>query len=362
MKKKNSNLRSAGLLLVLILMLMIGLIYINNSNSIRSSSSAQLKSLQLLGRVEAVDKDSMLESMEGLLIEAAGTVIKARNVEGKAVWSNSLPGKIVQLKRSASWLYIVDDTKKLYCMSVDGKLLWDKTLQGDVSDLHSDRKGKLLIDYAGQEGSKIEIINHQGVDEGLMTLDHAKLLDFAAGENENSIVVIDLSSDIIKSKIITLSTSGEMRWSENFDNQIIPIIDYGKEDTLIAIGEKVIYKYKGESKKLTKQELNKTIYRAHTGEAGTAILTKSKTGYELLTYDGNLKEIGRTILSEAPSGIVSNKNNYILFYGELLLQMDIKGNIKSEYKSIPNINKVYFTEDGNIIAVSDRLIQKLSNK
>lgn len=350
-----------GGLLLIILLLMAALIYINSIESGGSKEANKpLKNLSLEGQLEALDKNSSICNVDELLVEAAGTVVKARNIKGDTVWSRTLVGRVVLMKASREGLYVVDNGKKLYYISKAGKLLWDKQLEGEVSELYIDKNGDLLIDFGNVGGSKIQILSSEGVDEGSAVLENSAIVAFAAGADENSISILDIASQTLKTKLITLDLSGTMVWSDSFENQIIPMIGYSKDNALIAIGEKTIYKYKGESKKQSKLELNKTIYSADINEGGVAAVVRSRWGFEAMSYDSNLKEIGKYASDLAPKGIILGKGNYILYYNEKLLLCDLKGVARAEYKSIPNINSVQFSGDSNIIIKSDRMIQKLN--
>ncbi|MDF2590604.1 MAG: hypothetical protein K0S75_70 [Clostridia bacterium] len=362
MKNSNSNIKATGLLLVLILMLMLGLIYINNMNSISTSGTKDIKELSLIGQLEAREKNSIVCSVDDLLAEATGVVVKARNIKGEIIWSKTLISKVISMKSAASNLYVLDDSKKLYCISKSGNLIWDKQLEGEIKDIYADRNGAVLVDSKYNGGARIQIFSHKGIDVGAMTLDNAEVVAFASGKDENSISLIDISTQIVKTKIVTLNLRGDMVWSDNIDNQIVPMLGYTKDNTLIAIGENAIYKYEDKNKNQSKKELNKTIYSASISEEGAAIVVRSRKGFEVISYNDNLKELGFSELEQAPSGIILEKNNYILYYRENLLLVDLKGSINAEYKSIPAINKVYFTSEGSIISVSNRLIQKLECK
>jgi hypothetical protein len=362
LKNKNSNIKGTGVLLVLILMLMVVLIYVNNRNSISASRTKNIESLALLGQLEAQDKNSSMLSADDFLAESAGAVIKVRNIEGELIWSKTLNGKIVSMECAVGNLYILDNSKRLYCISKNGKQLWDKQLEGEIREIYTDKNGDLLIDSTYNGGTRIQIFSSKGVDEGSMALENAEVVAFASGKEENTLSLIDISSQIIKTKIITLNLRGDMVWSDNLDNQIVPMLGYAKDNTLIAVGEKTIYKYHDKSKKQSKVELNKTIYNASISEEGAVVVVRSKNGFEVIAYDDNLKELGFAETEQVPIGIILEKNNYILYYNEKLLLADMKGTIKAEYKSMPEINKVYFGTEGSIISVSDRLIQKLGFK
>jgi hypothetical protein len=357
-----TNMKATGILLVLILMVMTGLLYINHSNSAKSSSVQNIEPMTVVGQYEAANKTSALCTLEDLMIEATGAVVKAANMEGKSLWNKNLPGKISSMKNAGASLYILDSSKFLTCMNKDGKELWQKQLEGDIKGFYTEPGGDVLITYAYNGGLKLQIFDGRGKGEGSITLEHAELITFASGKNENTLSILDISSQIIKSKLITLSLSGDMLWSDNLDNQILPILGYSRDNSLIAIGEKDVYSYKNESKKKNKLNLNKTIYNAAVGEGGVAIVIKNQKGFEAVTYDANLRELGAYEFSKAPLGITMSKGSYILYYDELLRLLDLRGQLRAEFKSIPNINKAYFGRENEIIAVSDRLIQKLEYK
>lgn len=357
-----TNMKATGILLVLILMLMTGLIYINNLNSVKGSASSNTKSMEVTGEYETVDKGSGLCTLGDLMIEGSGAVVKAVNIQGESIWNKNLPGKISSMKNAGDYVYILDSSKLLTCINKEGKELWQKQLEGDVKELYTEAGGDVLITYAHNGGVKLQIFSSKGTDEGSMTMENAELVAFASGKNENALSILDISSQIIKSKLIALGPHGDMLWSDNFDNQIIPVLGYTKDNSLIAVSEKDVYSYKNESKKQNKLNLNKIIHNTAVGESGVVIVTKTQKGFEAAAYDANLKELGHFESSKAPLGISMNKGNYILYYNELLQLLDLKGQLKAEFKSIPNINKAYFGAENEIIAVSDRLMQKLEYK
>ncbi len=363
MKKGNFGIKRVGVLLLIILLLMAVLIYVNNIKSGNSKGAYKsLKSIALEGQLEAVDKTSDVCNVDELLVEAAGTVVKARNFKGDTVWSRALVGKVVLMRPSREGLYILDNGKKLYYITKAGKLLWDKQLEGEVNELYIDKNGDLLIDFINTGGAKIKILSSKGIDEGSAMLENSAILAFASGDGENSISILDVASKTIKTKLITFDLKGTMVWSDNFENQIIPMIGYSKDNALLAIGEKTIYKYQGESKKQSKLELNKTIYSADINDSGVVAVVRSRWGFDVMSYDIKLKEIGKFESKTEPKGIIVGAGNYILYYKEKLLICDLKGKARAEYKSIPSINSVHFTGDSNIILTSDRLIQKLNYK
>lgn len=359
MKNKSSNMKAAVILLVLILMLMTGLIYINNLNSRSALSLNDVKNLQLTGQVEAETQNSTITSVDDLLVEAVGTVVTARNIDGGTVWNKTMIGKVESIKSAASKLYILDNSKNLYCLSKAGKILWEKQLTDKVKEFYTDRSGDVLIDYSYDGGAKFQIISGKGVDEGNMTLEGAYVVSFASGKEENAISVVDISSQVLKTKILVLNLKGDLVWSENLDNQIIPMLGYSKDNSLIAVAEKGIYKYKDQSKKQMKADMQKTIYSASVSENGVTVVVREKNGYSAVSYDMNLKESGTLDLEQAPTGIFQEKDRYILYYNEKLLLADMKGSIQAQYKSIPEISKAYFGADDSVVLVSDRLIQKL---
>ncbi|MDF2520316.1 MAG: hypothetical protein K0R84_944, partial [Clostridia bacterium] len=116
MKKTVPNIKGAGILLLLILIVMASLLFVNNKNAVSSKDAFKsLRTLQLAGQLEAADKNSSVGSLDELLVEANGTVVKARNIQGENVWNKSFAGKITLMKSSNTGLFIIDSTKKLYC-------------------------------------------------------------------------------------------------------------------------------------------------------------------------------------------------------------------------------------------------------
>lgn len=359
MSNKKSNMKAVVVLLVLILMLMTGLIYMNNINGKNSIALKDVRSLAFHGQAEAENQNSMIISVDDLLVEAAGTVVTAHNIDGNAVWNKTMAGKVEAVKSAADKLYVLDNSNNIYCISKGGKVLWEKKLEGKVKSFYTERSGDVLIEYTYEGGTKIKIISGKGIDEGSLVLENAYVVSFASGNSENSISVVDISSQILKTKLLTLNLRGDLVWSDNLDNQVIPLLGYTKDNSLIAIGENVIYKYKDQSKKQSKLELHKTIYSAGIGEGGITAILRGKNGFAAISYDANLKELGSLVLDQEPIGIFLENNRYILYYREKLLLADTKGAIQAQYKSIPEIKKAYFGAEQSIILVSDRLIQKL---
>ncbi len=355
-KKKTALFLLLAAMLVLIIML-----YVNSRTAQKSSFIMEGKEkLTVTGEVAAVsNSSSLIYCVKDLLIEAQGENLRVKNIKGNIAWSQKLQGKIMKLAGAGESIIIIDSQNNINYYSLQGKLLWTYKAPYEIVDIFTEDNGSFLVEYKGMTGSLAEVFAQSGSKIGNISVENAHVLAFSAGNNAFSISVLDTSAEAIKTKIIAYSFNGDILWAQNFDNKIISNIQYSNNSKLLAMGENSIYIFKNDGSLQEEAKIDGKISNAAMGEYITAVALQYKGKQYSVCYDSNMRELSRVELKTVPLGLYPAKNNLIVYYGDELMVLTLKGALTARFKSNTDINRIYMTPDNKIYLVSNRTLQLL---
>lgn len=347
-----------------ILLVIAALIYINSQSynqAIKVNGGS--KNVKILGSLSAVsESNSGMICWEDMMLETQGAQIHARSVNGKIVWGLKLAAPVYKIVTAASNIAILDESKELYYFSKQGKLLWQYTVSLDVADIFSDDNGMILIEYAKDKGSYLDILNTKGARIANLILENATVLSFASNQSKNfSISAMDITGETVKDRIITYNAKGEIVWAEDFENQILPIVKYNN-DGLLVVGEDKLMLYKLNGKKTSEIDFKTHLLNVNISKNATAssVLFMDKGKMVCSSFDSKLKKQANMILDKAYQGAYVNTNRLIIYDRDTLQIFDLKGSLISTYKKTSDISSVYTMDDNTICIVSNRKLEMLT--
>jgi hypothetical protein len=360
-----SNLRAkkktALFLMLAVMLMLIILLYVNSRTAQKSSFIMEGKEkLSVTGEVAAVSNNSsLIYCVKDLLIEAQGSNLRVKDIKGNVTWSQKLPGKIMKLAEAGESIIIIDSLNNINYYSLQGKLLWTYKAPYEIIDIFTEYNGSFLVEYKGMTGSHAEAFTQSGSKIGNISVENAHVLSFSTGNSAFSISVLDTAAESIKTKIITYNFKGDILWAQNFDNKIISNLKYSKNNKLLAMGENTAYIYKIDGSLQEETKIEGKISNVAMGDYITAIALHDEGKYYSVCYDANMRELSRVEIKGAPLGLFPMKNNLILYYGDELMVLTIKGELIARFKSNTDINRVYMTADNKLYIVSNRTLQLL---
>lgn len=361
MIKIRSKKRIALFLLLTILLVLAILLFVNNRTAPKSSFVLEGKNkLEITGEVTAVSKSSSLVyCVKDLLIEAQEDVIRGKNIKGTITWRLKLPGKVVKLADAGQSIVIIDSNNNISCCSLQGKLLWTYKSDYEIIDIFTEHNGSLLVECKGMTGSHAEVFAQNGDKIGSILVENAHVLSFSTGDGAFSISILDTSSEVIKTKIITYNFKGDILWAHNYDNIIISKLSYSRDNKLIVMGENTIYTYKNDGSLLNEIKIQGKISNVAMNNHFVTLVLYNKDRQYLICYDANMREQCRIEIKTAPLGIFPLKNNLILYYSDELMVLTTKGELTARFKSNTDIGSAYMTSDNKVYIVSNRRLQLL---
>jgi hypothetical protein len=354
--------KTAALLLILATALILAiLLFINNRTTLESSFIMDGKNkLSVTGEVSAVsNSSSAVYYVKDLLIEAQAENIRAKDIKGNIVWSCKLSGNIVKLTGAGENIIMIDSLNNIHYYSLQGKLLWTYKPDYEIIDIFTEDSGSFLAEYKGMTGSHAEIFTHNGSKVGSILVENAHILSFSEGDSVFSISIVDTSSELIKTKIITYNFKGDILWANNFDNKIISKLKYSKDNKLIAMGENTIYIYKKDGSLHQEVKIAGEINNVAMSDYIVAMALQDKGKEYLVCYDANMREQSRIEIKPAPLGIFPLKSNLIVYYDDELMILTPKGELTARFKSNTDISSAYMTSDNKVYIVSNRKLQLL---
>ncbi len=361
MSNKRSKLTTALALLLIVTAVLTALLYVNSKTAPRSSFIMEgRKKLAVTGEVAAVsNSSSLVYCMKDLLIEAQDENLRAKNVKGNVAWSQKQPAKITDIAAAGEYIVIIDAENSIFYYSLQGKLLWTYKSAYEIKDLFTEENGSFMVEYKGMTGSHAEVFTQNGNKIGSISVENAHILAFSVDDNAFSISVLDTAAEAIKTKIITYDFKGDILWAQNFDNNIISKLSYGKNNRLLAMGENTLYVYEGDGKLQLEAGVDGEISKAAVSDQLVAVSLQDRGKKYVVSYDTNLKELCRLEIDRVPLGLYPLKNSFVMYYNDELLVLTSKGELTARFKSNPEISSVYMTADDRLYIVSNRKLQLL---
>lgn len=364
MQKTRSQGKNIAILTVAIVLALTTLLLVKNLSGKPSRFTENGgKRLALMEElVPASLSGSLIHCVDGLMLEAQGRNLKAKSMKGGNSWNLMMPSVISRITNAGNYIAVFDEEKNLSYYSLQGKQLWSVTLSNEAIDVYTDENGFVLVEYKGMKGSLAEVFNPGGSKVGGIALENAHILGFAANGNAFSITILDLASETLKTKIITYDNKGDVLWANNFNNEIISSIHYGKNGNLMAISENKLYKYKNDGKLLQDTALNGKLTYVAMSDYLAIIITQEKGRTMITGFDANLKQKCHFEAESVPLGIYPGKNSFILYTKDMLQHISINGSLNASYKSNTDISRVYMTMDNKFYILSNKKLQLLQYK
>lgn len=361
MQKTKFQGKSIAIFTGTIVLVLATLLIINNLSG-KPSPLAETGGKRLVLMEELVPASlsgSLIHCVEGLMLEAQGRNLKAKSIKGDSQWNLMMPSVINRVTSAGNDIVVFDEGKNLSYCNLQGKQMWSVTLSNDAIDVYTDENGFVLVEYKGMKGSLAEVFNSSGSKVGGIALENAHILGFAANGNAFSITILDLASETLKTKIITYDNKGDVLWANNFNDEIISSIHYGRSGILTAVSENKLYQYKNDGKLIQNKSLNgKLLYTAMSDHL--AVIVMQEKGRTMITgFDANLKQQCHFEAESALLGIYPGKNSFILYTKDMLQHISMNGSLIASYKSNTDISKVYMTADNKFYIVSNKKLQLL---
>lgn len=361
MSNARSKTRTAIFLLSAAVLVLAVLLFVNSRTAPKSSFIMEGKNkLTVTAEVAAVsNSNSLIYYVKDLLLEAQGENLRVKNIMGSVAWSRKLPEKIVLMADAGENIVIIDSQNNINYYSLLGKLLWDYKSPNEIIDIFTEDTGSFLVEYKGMTGSHAEVFTQSGSKIGNISVENSHILSFSKGANAFSISILDTSAEAIKTKIITYNFKGDILWAQNFENKIISKLNYNSNNKLLALGENTMYTFKNDGSLQGETKIEGKISNIAISDYIIAMVLNDKGKQYAVSYDTNMREQSRTEISKVALGIYPMKNNFILYYGDELMVLTVKGELTARFKSNVDISSVHMTPDNKIYIVSNRKLQQL---
>lgn len=358
MTKKKAIVYFALAALILILFILIFIKgHISNTKAIINN----VKRLNVIQEITPLANDSLILFDNGMLIEAEGANIKARDIEGKALWSLRLEDDIKDLSSCGLYLIVTTESNNIVVINNQGKKLWQYEMLATPASILNDGNQFFLIQYNWPNNNTFEIFNVKGVRSCSGIIDNSHILSFSVSAGQRfTISLMDISSDRVLSKIATYNNKGEILWANNYEDILVSRTKYGAKDNVIIGGETFIKKFKPDGKLVKELTFTDAISNIEISDSLIIVVTKKNNYYEIYSYDFNLKQQGAFAVKEKPTNIFVGNDDYLLFDKDNLTLLNKQGEVIAFYESNVDINDAYIHWDKSIYIISNRKLLKLS--
>ncbi len=361
MQKKRVHGKNIAILGGILLLTLLGL-YLANRIEGKPSLSVGKGGKQLMLEEELMPESmsgSMVFCVDGLLLEVQGRNLKAKPVKGGSPWNIMMPSVISRVVGYGSHIGVFDEGGNLCCYNLQGKQVWRTALSNEVIDTYGDENGYILVEYKGLKGSLAEVFNPNGSKVGGIALENAHILGFAANSSAFSIIVLDLSSETLKTKILTHDSKGDVLWANNYNDEILSSIQYHKNGSLTVVSETKLYKYKSDGKLMQEMVLSGKPIHTAMSEQLIVTVTQKQGNTVISCFDETLKQKCQFNTESMPQGIHAGKNSFLVYTKDSLQHISDKGSLISSYKANMDISRAYMTANDQIYISSNKKLQLL---
>ncbi len=343
----------------IVILTLSGITLYNYARDVKNSKEIVVLSSQ--ANLVSISKsfDHMI-CVEDVMVEVEGSVLKARNIDGKIHWSQKLQSKVSKIIRSGTNIIVLDKENRIICLNKQGKILWQYKYDQVPIDIIADKFGFTLVEYKKNDVANIDVYDAKGVKAGTVPIENGYILSFASSGTDNyTVSLLDTSSDHIKSKVINYNQKGELIWAVNFDNRIVPRISYGPKGNIYLIDETTVYKYRTDGKEVGKIDLEDKIVSFDCSTENIYAVLKDKNKYKLILVNESMNKKEVINIGQAPNGLLGLKNEAVLYYGDKIEGYDKNGKISFTFQNTSDINDIYSASGNALFVISNNKMELL---
>lgn len=348
------------LILILAIFAFIGLLIFKDIIAGEKLLMGDVKRLYVDKELVPVSINSVVLNGNDIMVEAEGSNIRAKNMEGTILWSMKLDGNVSSIISCGEDIAINLENKSIATISKSGEMLWQYEMVIPASDIYGSEKGFLLIQYKENGYNSFEIFSMKGVKYCQGSINTAQVVSFDGnGDKSYTISLLDVSSNKIVTKLATYKNTGEIIWAQDFEDIIIPNIKYNSKGELIAVADNSIMKFRADGKLVKKEDFTNQLVMVSLSNELAVTVQKNKDFYDVFVYDSNLKQIGTAAIQSRPDGIFAGERYFLIYDKDNLTLLSRQGSLIALYESNIDINGAYIYDDTGIYIVSNRKLQRL---
>ncbi len=349
----------AGIFISIVIIILIVVFVFLVRKSSYGKTGEKAKRLNISAEVTPISNSSLVLWENGIIVEGEGTNIKARDIDGRSLWSLQLEVKIKDILSCGNDVLVVTEKNNIIVLNETGKRIWQYDMALSPSAIIPDVSKHFVIQYNWKEHNTFEIFNTEGEKVCSGILDKAQILSFSTSSGKLfTLSLLDTSSDAVSSKVVTYDTKSEILWASNFDTVLVPKIVYSSKDEVVIIGESFIKKYNSKGILVKEVEITDDLSNVAASKSLFVVVTKKGGYYEIYTYDGSLNQLGSSAIKSKPEGIFAGKDEYLLYNKDSLTLANKHGRITALYESNYDVNYSYIHEK-SVYIISNRKLVKL---
>lgn len=325
------------------------------------------KSLELVQTINIPwDKDSIIKSYGGVIINSDNNIITSYNLSGDKLWSKSVDFEAPFTHLGENAIYTSDKIKgQIVAFNIEGEKKWTYEARQSI-DKFVEKNGLLIIyTKAGEQIDQINILDEKGSLLANTIIDEGRLLssNISPDQKKFILVTIDFSGNILQSSLLLYTIEGQLLWKKDYTDLTILDADFIGNDTILAISDSKIISLNAENELLWSKDIKGRLkdVKLENKQKEIYLLYEEDKGYiEVLEPNGKTKN--KLALDNYYNNIYTNKRNVFLIGEDRLIGIH-EGEAFLNYTCEAEIESLTFEKDNILVVTKENLIMgKLSSK
>ncbi len=267
--------------------------------------------------------------------------------KGDVVWSEGLTYKNPMLKTNGDELIVADIGANDICVIKDKSIIWKDKL--DVSVLNADisEDGYVtVITSSKRDNNEVRVYNPRGVElfRKVIANDFAVSAHISPSEAYLAVSCIDTNFMGAYTRFKFYNMGGAELAEKSFEEtgELLPMIGYGRDDKLFAVGDQVMAYLDMTGKVIWESEFNDIFGAAIIGGKQFAAAVDGNEGNMLKLYSPDGSQVFTCSLRNKPEGLCAAGNRIALYTNSNIYLYDNTGEEIGQYHASSPIKQVSF--------------------
>lgn len=267
--------------------------------------------------------------------------------KGEVVWSEGITYKNPMLKTNGKELIVADIGGNDICVVKDKSILWKDKL--DVSVLNADISEDgyaTVVTSSKRDNNEVRVYNPRGVElfRKVIAHDFAVSALISPSESYLSLSCIDTNSMGAYTRFKFYDMSGGEIAEKSFGEtgELLPMIEYGRDDLLFAAGDEAVACFDMTGKMLWENKFNDITGAAVIGGKQFAAAVDGDEGFALKLYSPDGGEVFSSPLKSKPEGLAKAGNRIAVYTNSNIYLYNSEGEEIGQYHSSSPIKQVAF--------------------
>ncbi|EOD00045.1 DUF5711 family protein [Caldisalinibacter kiritimatiensis] len=354
-RTENKNNKKIGRFILLFIIVSIALSSTTFRNNIIEFLSQKNKTISIEEKINInCNNNIKVKIFKDNIIQQNNSNLISYDINGNKKWEKPIPYEKFLVHIGNEKIYMGNTVSgEITALNENGQVVWKYEPKQSITQIFEQKGNLFVLLKPSNDLNQVNVVNEKGELVSNLVSNEGNFIYGNISNNEKTLALtaLDTSDNIIKSKLLLYSPSGNLLWQESFENEILQYIDFIGED-IIIVSDKKISLFNKNKKLLWSRDISGKIKDIKIYNNKIYLLTNQGTDLlEVVSLKGRtednieIKEELQTIYSYKKHIFLVGKNNVIGISGnDKFVEYSTNNNI--EYFSMANKKVLLFTDSG----------------